>query len=136
MSQNQIFETCQQFLASNDIPGWLIHDYRNSNPIFNQVLPSLGHVTRPTLLYIPALGKPMLLVHHVDAGKFAYQDTLSSDKPDFDLTVYQSRNSMVDSLQSILRDAPRVAMEYSPNNDLPRVSRAVSYTHLTLPTKA
>jgi len=65
----------------------------------------------------------MLLVHHVDAGKFAYQDTLSSDKPDFDLTVYQSRNSMVDSLQSILRDAPRVAMEYSPNNDLPRVSR-------------
>ena len=123
MSQNQIFETWQRFLASNDIPGWLIHDFRNSNPIFNQVLPSLGHVTRPTLLYIPALGKPMLLVHHVDAGKFAYQDTLSSDKPDFDLTVYQSRNSMVDSLQSILRDAPRVAMEYSPNNDLPRVSR-------------
>ena len=123
MNRNQIFETSQQFLIANDIPGWLIHDYRNSNPIFQQVLPPMGHVTRPTLLYIPAQGKPKLLVHHVDAGKFSYQDTVTADKPDLDLIVYQSRDTMVESLRSTLNAASSVAMEYSPYNDLPRVSR-------------
>ena len=123
MNRNQIFETSQQFLLANDIPGWLIHDYRNSNPIFQQVLPPLGHVTRPTLLYIPRQGKPKLLVHHVDAGKFSYQDTVTTDKPELDLVIYQSRDTMVESLRRILNGASSVAMEYSPNNDLPRVSR-------------
>ena len=123
MNRNQIFETSQQFLLANDIPGWLIHDYRNSNPIFQQVLPPLGQVTRPTLLYIPRQGKPKLLVHHVDAGKFSYQDTVTANKPELDLVIYQSRDTMGESLRRILNGASSVAMEYSPNNDLTRVSR-------------
>ena len=53
------------------LPGWLIYDYRQSNPIFWQVVSPSGHVTRPCFLYVAASGNPQPLAHHVDAGKFA-----------------------------------------------------------------
>ena len=50
--------------------GWLVYDYRSSNPIFRQIIEASGHVTRPCYFFLPASGLPRLLVHHVDAGKF------------------------------------------------------------------
>jgi len=123
MNQRQVFQDAQEFLTREQIPGWLVHDYRGSNPIFRQVITPSGHVTRPCLLYIPAQGIPTLLVHHVDAGKFAPQNGRPESTPSIELAIYRSRQTMVESLKQVLSGATRVAMEYSPNNELPRVSR-------------
>ena len=115
MDQQEIYRTTQEYLSDEGIPGWLVYDYRQTNPVFGQVVPSSGHVTRPCYFYLPADGEPSLLVHHVDAGKFADSGVK--------LTVYSSRDSMLTALRDLLSGVDRVAMEYSPENSLPRVSR-------------
>ena len=115
MEQHQIYRLAQEYLAQEGIPGWLVYDYRQANPVFWQVISSSGHVTRPCYFYLPADGEPSLLVHHVDAGKFAESGVK--------LTVYSSRDSMLTALRGLLSGMSRVAMEYSPENTLPRVSR-------------
>jgi Xaa-Pro dipeptidase len=115
MSQHQIFRDAQEFLSQEQLPSWLIYDYRHSNPIFWQAVTPSGHVTRPCFLYIPAVGMPQLLVHHVDAGKFA--------ESGIDQLVYRNRQTMLEYLRQLLSDISTVAMEYSPQNELPRVSR-------------
>jgi len=111
----KVIRDAQQFLQREEIPGWLIYDYRHSNPIFRQVITASGHVTRPCFLYIPASGRPRLLTHHVDAGKFSAGGV--------ELLVYRSRQTMVENLRQALTGLAAVAMEYSPHNRLPRVSR-------------
>ena len=115
MPQSSIFETAGEFLTREALPGWLVYDYRGSNPIFRQMLPPLGHLTRPCFLFVPPASPPELLVHHVDAGKFAHSGV--------DLRVYRNRHDMIDSLTGMLAGVSQVAMEYSPQNALPRVSK-------------
>ena len=115
MEQHQIYRAAQEYLTQEGIPGWLVYDYRQANPVFWLVISASGHVTRPCYFYLPARGEPTLLVHHVDAGKFAESGVA--------VTVYSSRDSMLTALADLLSGASRVAMEYSPENALPRVSR-------------
>ena len=84
-----------------------------------------GHVTRPYFLYIPVTGSPVLLTHHVDAGKFAEAAMPPSEDGGIglELLVYSSRKSRLEHLGKTLARADQVAMENSANNGLPRVSR-------------
>ena len=115
MPNISVIQAAQEYLTRQDVPGWLVYDYRHSNPIFWQVVTTSGHVTRPCFLYIPKAGPAQLLVHHVDAGKFA--DT------GIGLLVYDHRQAMIEKLGEMLSGAAQVAMEYSPQNALPRVSK-------------
>ncbi len=115
MPGNRVISDAQAFLRQEGIPGWLIHDYRHSNPIFRQAITPSGHVTRPCFLYVPAEGSPVVVTHHVDVGKFGESGVATA--------VYRGRESLLERLQETLKDAGRVAMEYSPMNELPRVSR-------------
>ena len=115
MPMDQVIQASQEFLSAEGLPGWLVYDYRGLNPIFRQVIAPSGHVTRQCFFFIPASGQPRLLVHHVDAGKFADSGAA--------LVVYRSRESMLEGLQGILNGLGTVAMEYSPMNALPRVSK-------------
>ena len=115
MANAQMIHDAQEFLAGENVPGWLIYDYLGCNPVLAQVAPASGHVTRPVFLYVPASGSPTLLTHHVDAGKFA--DT------GVEAVVYSSRATLESALRDTLAAASTVAMEYSPRNTLPRVSR-------------
>ncbi|MDA0265310.1 MAG: M24 family metallopeptidase [Chloroflexi bacterium] len=115
MDQQEVYRTAQEFLSEEGIPGWLVYDYRQANPVFRLVVAASGHVTRPCYFYLPASGAPSLLVHHVDAGKFAGSGVA--------VTVYSSRDSMLTALRGLLAGVDLVAMEYSPENTLPRVSR-------------
>ena len=115
MEQQLIYDTAQEYLTQEGIPGWLVYDYRQANPVFWLVISASGHVTRPCYFYLPAQGGPTLLVHHVDAGKFTDSGVAVS--------VYSSRDSMLTALRELLSGASKIAMEYSPENTLPRVSR-------------
>ena len=115
MANAQMIHDAQEYLAREYVPGWLIYDYLGCNPVLAQVAPASGHVTRPVFLYVPASGSPTLLTHHVDAGKFADAGV--------DSVVYSSRVTLESALRDTLAGAASVAMEYSPRNGLPRVSR-------------
>jgi hypothetical protein len=42
MEQQKVYSTAQK-----DIPGWLVYDYRQANPVFWLVVSASGHVSRP-----------------------------------------------------------------------------------------
>ncbi len=119
MVSAKIVALAQEYMAGGagpQVAGWLVHDYRGSNPIFRRVVGELdGFITRPCFLFVPTEGRPRLLVHHVDAGKFL--------RMDLDRVVYSSRLSMLEGMGALAPAGATVAMEYSPGGVLPRVSK-------------
>ena len=119
MLSTQIVREAREYMLQNrhlGLNGWLIYDYRRSNPIFWQVMGEyIGHVTRPCYLFISLSDEPKLLTHHVDAGKF--QET------GVELAIYRSRQTMQDQLEGLLPSGGYVAMEYSPLGTIPRASK-------------
>jgi Xaa-Pro aminopeptidase len=96
--------------------GWLVYDFRGSNPAFGRLLGSgLPTSTRRAFLYISHDGEPHLLIHHVDAGNFS--------RLGIDVRPYGGREELVVALTTLLGAARRVFMEYSPGNAIPYVSR-------------
>src|SRR6202171_3791280 len=98
--------------------GWLVYDFRGSNPAFSRLLAaggSLAHSTRRAFFYIPRSGEPRMLIHHVDAGNFS--------RLGLEVRAYGGRDEMLDKLRTLLNGARRVLMEYSPGNAIPYVSR-------------
>ena len=119
MLSTQIVREAREYMLQNrhlGLNGWLIYDYRHSNPIFWQVMgENIGHVTRPCYLFISLSDEPKLLTHHVDAGKF--QET------GVELVIYRSRQTMQENLEGLLPTGGYVAMEYSPLGTIPRASK-------------
>ena len=106
----------REFLTDNGLSGWLTRDYRYTNPIFFAALGyQPNNLTRPVWLWIPAQDEPRLLTHDVDAKRF--------ERDDIGITVYSNRDAMVSSLKSSLPDHGKIAMDYSPLYELPRVAR-------------
>jgi Xaa-Pro aminopeptidase len=99
--------------------GWLIYDFRDSNPAFGRLLgsttPTPIKSTRRAFLFIPRQGEPRLLIHHVDAGNLA--------RLGLDVQPYGGRHELLERLATLLDGARRVLMEYSPGNAIPYVSR-------------
>ena len=119
MLSTQIVEEAREYMLQNrhlGLNGWLIHDYRHSNPIFWQVMgENIGNVTRPCYLFISISDELKLLTHHVDAGKF--------QEAGVELVIYRSRQTMQENLEGLLPSGGYVAMEYSPLGTIPRASK-------------
>ena len=104
----------QEHLTSEGIDGWLLYDYRGMNPLFADTVGAIANVTRPCWLWVPVAGAPKLLVSYVDQGRFGHLG--------IETVLWVSRTQMRDRLRELLRGARVVAMEYSPDGALPRVS--------------
>lgn len=115
MSIKHVIAQAQQYLRHQGLCGWLLYDYRNMNPIFWDTVGAVSHVTRPCWLWIAADNDPLLLVSYVDQGRFAHLGIRTS--------LFVSREDMTAKLGEALAGANRIAMEYSPQGTLPRVSR-------------
>ena len=114
-SFDHVVRRAQEYLSSQRISGWLLYDYRKMNPVFWDTVGHIPNVTRPCWLWIPADGAVTLLVSYVDRGRFAHLSVAT--------TVFVSRQDMTQRLAELLSGTSRVAMEYSPQGALPRVSR-------------
>ncbi|MFW6174904.1 MAG: M24 family metallopeptidase [Chloroflexota bacterium] len=124
MSAYEAIPEAREYLARHDIKGWLIYDYQQSNPALWSLLGEAPNVTRPCWLWIPTTGRPTLLDHSVDAGRFADAlDAARSHGVAIEESRYSSRAQMLEALSGLLGDGGRVAMEYSPYAELPRVAR-------------
>ena len=105
----------QEHLRDASVDGWLLYDYRGMNPIFMDAIGDIENVTRPCWLWIPSVGEPALLVSYVDQGRFEHLG--------IPRTLFVSRNDMITRLGEVIAGARCVAMEYSANATLPRVSK-------------
>ena len=97
--------------------GWLVYDFRGSNPAFSRLLaagPGLTHSTRRAFLFIPK-GRAAPAHPPRRRGQFF--------RLGLDVRPYGGRDEMLDELRALLHGARRVLMEYSPGNAIPYVSR-------------
>ncbi len=110
------FDAIQAFMREQRIDGWLLYDFRGSNPVLAQVLPRAEKrwTTRRAVLFIPAGGDPVLLAHGIDWNQFEDVDVARER--------YLSWRDLRDWLTRTLAGRNRVAMEYAPGGTLPVVS--------------
>lgn len=97
--------------------GWLLYDFRKSNPLARRVLgfDEAGHSTRRWMYFIPADGEPTKLVHRIESGAC---DHLPGGK-----TVYLRWQEFEAGVAALVQGRKRVAMEYAPRNANPYISR-------------
>ncbi|MCY4580664.1 MAG: hypothetical protein OXD31_16675 [Chloroflexi bacterium] len=84
------------------------------NTIFWDTVGNIANVTRSCWLWIAADSPRRLLVSYVDQGRFTHLG--------IDTTLFVSRKDMTARLGDMLTGADRIAMEYSPQGALTRVS--------------
>ena len=107
----------QQALRDAEIDGWLFYDFRGSDPLAYRILqidPTV-HVTRRWYYWIPARGVPVKLLHRIEPHVL---DPLPGQAD-----CYVSWEQQRQILARLLAGGLRVAMQYSPLNAVPYVSR-------------
>ena len=107
----------QDILTNMNFDAWLFYDFRGSNELAHQILninPD-AHLTRRLFYFVPGKGNPVKILNGIEAF---HLDHLPGDK-----LVYTSHTSLQDQLASVLSKVKIVAMEYSPMNAIPYVSK-------------
>jgi Xaa-Pro dipeptidase len=107
----------QAALKEEGLDGWLLYDFHGSNPIARRLtgLDNGFKTTRRWYYVIPASGEPRKLVHAIESHNL---DHLPGGK-----TIYSQRDTLASGLTSVLGGLKRIAMEYSPDNNIPYISR-------------
>jgi Xaa-Pro aminopeptidase len=105
----------QNDLRAAKLDGWLFYDFRGRDPIAQRVLqlPD-GMRTRRWFYFVPAKGAPRKLVHKIEAESLA---SLPGET-----LYYAAQDELRNNLAKMLRRAKRVAMQYSPKNEIPYVA--------------
>jgi Xaa-Pro aminopeptidase len=106
----------QQALADASLDGWLLFDFRGTNPIASGLLSLQGMVTRRVFAWIPREGTPVAITHAIEPGPWARWPA------SWHKEVYSSWRTL-ESLVKGLVDGKRIAMEYSPGDAVPYVDR-------------
>ncbi len=109
-------DAMQAALREAGVDGWLFYDHHHRDPIAGRILglDEKIHVTRRWYYFVPAAGEPHRLVHRIEQGRL---DALPGGK-----AVYSSWQELHAGLEKMLGGARRLAMQYSPNNDIMYVS--------------
>jgi Xaa-Pro aminopeptidase len=115
--QDRIREVQAALRDMDGLDGWLFYDFRGSDPLAYRVLrldPTL-HVTRRWYYWIPAQGEPVKLMHRIEPHTL---ETLPGRT-----RLYVSWEEQQVAVKDILAGARRIAMQYSPMNAVPYISR-------------
>src|SRR5947209_9638701 len=103
-------------VADHGFDGWLVADFRWSNPLFARLLGlSGGILTRRALLWLPAHDEPVVMASRVDGHTVSGLDCR--------VILYAGFDDMIDNLGRLLPSGGRIAMEYVERGALPAVSR-------------
>jgi len=110
-------ERIQQALRDEGLDGWLFYDFRKSNPIAYQVLslPADAFYSRRWFYFIPAQGTPTAIISAVESHVLG---ALPGERK-----IFRTWQEMRLHLEAVLSPGTRVAMEYSPMNAIPYMSR-------------
>jgi Xaa-Pro dipeptidase len=115
-------EDIQRALKEAGLDGWLFYDFRQSDPLAYRILKldPKQFSTRRWFYFVPAEGEPVRINHAIEQGKL---DRLPGRK-----LVYSSWPLLHEHLREVLTSAgngraARIAMQYSPENSIPYISR-------------
>jgi Xaa-Pro aminopeptidase len=101
---------------SSAIDAWLFYDFRGSDPLAYRILGlPQAELTRRWFYCVPCYGSPSGLVSAVEPDALA---ALPGDQ-----LYYRSWDQLREQLRELLTGYPRVAVQYSPENAIPYVSR-------------
>jgi len=105
----------QNDLRAAKLDGWLFYDFRGRDPIAQNILklPN-GMRTRRWYYFVPAKGEPKKLVHKIESQSLAAL-------PGGTL-YYAGQDELHKNLKKMLGRAKKVAMQYSPKNEIPYVA--------------
>ncbi len=108
----------QAALASSGLDGWLFFDFHNRDHLGLKILGMDPHAmaTRRWFYFIPAKGEPVKLAHRVEPVKL---DHLPGRK-----IMYSTWRELHSNLKEMLGNPSRIAMQYSPMNQIPYISIA------------
>ena len=107
----------QSALRDFQFDGWLLYDFRGSNILARRILGLDGKPigSRRFFYWIPAQGTPRKLVHRIEDSAL---DSLPGDK-----TIFLTWQELESAVGQCVSDSAAVAMEYSPRNGNPYVSK-------------
>ena len=110
-------DAVQASLSEFGLDGWLLYNFRESNPLARRVL---GLDQKPAgsrryFYFIPARGTPRKLVHRIETAAL---DDLPGGK-----TIYLTWQQLEAGVADLLAGSRRVAMEYAPRVSNPYVSK-------------
>src|SRR5687767_10895304 len=108
----------QTALQKANLGGWLFYDFRGSDILTPRILKTerLGG-SRRWFYFIPAQGEPVKVVHAIEPDQL---DALPGRK-----LIYREWSLLKSQVRRAIgrQKGIRVAMQYSPNNDIPYISR-------------
>ena len=107
----------QEALEEADLDGWLLTCFQRNDPISLELL-GLSHlslITRRCYYLVPRSGEPRKLVHGLEP---AMLDGLPGEKKS-----YVRWQELSAELAALVGDTKRLAAQYSPDNQLPTISR-------------
>jgi len=109
-------EAIQTALRDSNLDGWLFYDHHHRDTIGESILglDPKAHITRRWYYFVPANGEPRKLMHRIEQGRL---DSLPGSKG-----LYSSWQELRAGLKAMLSGFRRIAMQYSPNNDIMYVS--------------
>lgn len=105
----------QTELRASKMDGWLFYDHHHRDPIAAHVLglSNDGMSTRRWFYFVPAKGEPRKLVHRIERGAL---DSLAGKQLE-----YSSWQELHAGLRKLLAGSRTVAMQYSPENNIPYI---------------
>lgn len=110
-------QAMQSALVQFGFDGWLLYDFRGSNVLAQRILQLAPDFvsSRRFLYFIPASGTPQKLVHRIENDVL---DHLPGEK-----NVYLKWQQLEAGIEAMVSGCGRIAMEYSPRNANPYISR-------------
>ena len=106
----------QAALAAARLDGWLLYDFRGTNPIARAMLGLEGMQSRRVFAWVPASGAPVAITHAIEQAPWARWPAAWGKR------VYASWPSLEAEVKSLV-GGKRVAMEYSAGDAVPVVDR-------------
>jgi Xaa-Pro aminopeptidase len=107
----------QAALREAKLDGWLFYDFRHSDPLAYRILKLDENMlaSRRWFYYVSASGEPVKIVQSIEQFKL---DSLPGKK-----LVFRGWKELQAGLRDVLKSKSRIAMQYSPMNDIPYISR-------------
>jgi Xaa-Pro aminopeptidase len=107
----------QESIRLAGLDGWLLYDFRGSNPLARRVLgfSSDKFLSRRWFYFIPASGEPQQLVHRIEPNALSHLPGRRQ--------VYLRWQELENGVQQLISGCRQIAMEYVPRNANPYISR-------------
>ncbi|MCA8992960.1 MAG: M24 family metallopeptidase [Planctomycetaceae bacterium] len=107
----------QNAITEFGFDGWLLYDFRGSNPLAGRVLkfPEGSMGSRRCLYFIPKSGEPTKIVHRIEAGALQHLPGRT--------VIYLPWQELEAAIRDCVAGCQKIAMEFSPGGGNPYVSR-------------